>query len=110
MVTDSFVGGILNMEATGQFEAPQSESTVSSELSSLLPSSHHWHLFKANHPVPSGPETMNAALSFTSGSTFILPFSQQKPETTASDDSQGQSGISQLNLQTQAAYKSQRFD
>jgi hypothetical protein len=108
---DSFVGSILNMEAAGaRSKAPQSESTVSSELSSLLPSPHHQHIFKANDPVPSGPETINAALSFTSGSTFILPLSQQKQDTTTSDGSQGQSGISQLNLQTQATYKSQGFD
>ncbi|KAF8472385.1 hypothetical protein DFH94DRAFT_187137 [Russula ochroleuca] len=89
---DSFVGSILNMEAAGaRSKAPQSEST-------------------ANDPVPSGPETINAALSFTSGSTFILPLSQQKQDTTTSDGSQGQSGISQLNLQTQATYKSQGFD
>jgi hypothetical protein len=90
--SDSFVGSILNMEAAGaRSKAPQSEST-------------------ANDPVPSGPETINAALSFTSGSTFILPLSQQKQDTTTSDGSQGQSGISQLNLQTQATYKSQGFD
>ncbi|KAH9985472.1 hypothetical protein BJV77DRAFT_1032564 [Russula vinacea] len=36
--SDSFVDGVLNMEATGQSKVPQSESTVSSELSLLLPS------------------------------------------------------------------------
>ena len=35
---DSFVDGVLNMEATRQSKVPQSESTVSSEPSLLLPS------------------------------------------------------------------------
>lgn len=48
-------------------------------------------------------------LSFTSGSTFVLPLSQQKQHATSSDGSLagGQSqGTSQFNLQTQAPYKS----
>ena len=38
IVLDSFVDGVLNMEATGQSKVPQSGSTVSTELPLLLPS------------------------------------------------------------------------
>ncbi|KAI0276201.1 hypothetical protein BGY98DRAFT_731251 [Russula aff. rugulosa BPL654] len=46
-------------------------------------------------------------LSFTSGSTFVLPLSPQMPHATSSDGSlAGSQGTSQFNLQTQAPYKS----
>lgn len=52
-------------------------------------------------------------LSFTSGTTFVLPLFQQNQHETSSAGSLagGESqGTSQFNLQTQAPYKSQSFD
>jgi len=86
--SDSSVGGILGTEAAGA----QSEALESTET----------------HLAPSRPDYTKTALSFTSGSTYILPLSQQKHQTTASDGSSVD--ISQFNPQTQAEYKSQSFD
>jgi len=87
--SDSFVVGASSTEVTGaQYKV--SEPT-------------------ANHPVPSRPDYTQNVLSFTSGSTFILPLSQRKKQTTASGGSSA-GDISQFNPQSQAQYKSQSFD
>jgi hypothetical protein len=91
MVTDSFVEGISSMEDTGaQSEARRSlESTVRCLCRFFCPLIIS-NFFKANHPAPSRPDntqTINRALSFTSGSTFFLPLSRQKQQKMNSDGS-----------------------
>ncbi|KAI0245144.1 hypothetical protein BJV78DRAFT_1280711 [Lactifluus subvellereus] len=101
-------GGVLSIDVptSSQLEAPQPtsqsvESTHSSKMNHLL------------LPEPGKSQMDHRALSFASGSTRIVPFSSQKQLTSGSESvpGEGQSlGISQLELQTQAAYRSQTFD
>jgi hypothetical protein len=92
---DTFIGGFLSSIATSaQSEAPQSVSQpvvfTGSPQPAPLPflSPHYQHVSRADHPLlpePANAPTMNHALSFVSGSTYILPDSPQNQQTTASD-------------------------
>ena len=93
----AFIGDLFNSSAatTSQSQAPQSPiphsvgSTVSlqsSRLSFLSP--YTQHASKTNHPGSSksaDTETINHALSFASGSTYILPISSQAQHTAGPD-------------------------
>lgn len=93
---DPFIGDLFSSSAvtTSQPEAPQSiphsvGSSVSlrSPLLSLL-SPHTQHVSKANHPgfsKPTDTQTTGHALSFASGSTYILPVSPQAQQAAGSD-------------------------
>ena len=93
---DRFIGDLFSSSAptTSQSEAPQSiphpvGSTVSlqSPLLSLL-NPHPQHVCKANHSgfsKPADTQTINNALSFASGSTYILPVSPQAQQTAGAD-------------------------
>jgi hypothetical protein len=92
---DTFIGGFLSSVATSaRSEAPQSVSQpvvfTGSPQPAPLPflSPHYQHVSRADHPLlpkPANAQTMNHPLSFVSGSTYILPDSPQKQQTTASD-------------------------
>ncbi|KAH9969942.1 hypothetical protein BJV74DRAFT_267039 [Russula compacta] len=109
-------GGLSTAETSSQLEAPQTAPESSGPTANLVvtPSPHHQHFSKPNHSVfskPANTQTKNHALSFTSGSTYILPISPQNQQTPDSFLAEGQSqSISPFQPQTQAAYRSRSFN
>jgi len=82
-----FIGDLLsNSAATTSQSIPHSVGSTVSLQSPLLShlSPHAQHVSKANHTglsKPADTQTINNALSFASGSTYILPVSPQAQQT-----------------------------